>query len=238
MRRASRWLGLGCVLGLMSGCGAVSKALASKEPASKDPAPKPTCPETIPDEANLELGFRPELAARTWVPTLTFEHLGFQPHEVVKPAFQHELTLATGPVRVFALMEHSTKGPEGGGSVVVARPHAGGFCVVNTWSTWQPAHVGLSLANTWTSQDGKRAILLVRMELKELPDGPQTRWLTLGTDGGRMWIALGSPPEHQLIVPSVTLTPKGKDLYLDIKQRYTTRLRLGEDGRFFIPPEL
>jgi hypothetical protein len=238
MRHASGVLGLGCVLGLMAGCAGVSKALASKDIASQSTAPKPTCPETIPDEPNLELGFRPELAARTWVPALTFEHLGFQSPEAVKPAFQQELALATGPVRVFALMERSMDGPEGGGSLVLARPHAGGFCVVNTWSTWLSSRVELSLANTWTSQDGRLSILLVRMDLKESPDGPQTRWVTLGTDGGRMWIALGSPPEHQLIVPSVTLFPKGSDLYLDIQRRYITRLRLGKDGRFFIPPEL
>ncbi|MCY1021033.1 hypothetical protein [Pyxidicoccus sp. MSG2] len=232
MRHASRVWVLGSVLGLMSGCAALSNTAASKQAE----APKPTCPDSIPDELNLELGFRPELAARTWVPAHTFEHLGFHPGDAVKPAFQQELALATGPVQVFGLMEHSTKGPEGGGSLVVARPHAGGFCVVNTWSTWQSSPVGLSLANTWTSPDGKLAILLVRMEMAVTPDGPQTRWVTLGTDGNRMWIALGSPPEHQLIVPSVALFPKGKDLYLDIQQRRVTRLLLGKDGRFVIPP--
>ncbi|NMO14176.1 hypothetical protein HPC49_19305 [Pyxidicoccus fallax] len=230
MRRASRWLGLGCVVGLMSGCAAVSKQAAPSQAEQK-----PTCPDTIPDELNLELGFRPQLVARTWVPALTFEHLGFQPKEKVQPAFQQEVTLASGPLQVFGLMEHSATGPEGGGSLVVARPHAGGFCVVNSWNTWQSSHVGLSLASTWTSPEGKRAIFLVKMDMPESPDGPQTRWVTLGTDGARMWIALGAPPEHQLIVPSVTLTPKGKDLYLDIKQRYVTRLRLGEDGRFILP---
>ncbi|MBZ4416893.1 hypothetical protein [Myxococcus sp. RHSTA-1-4] len=237
MRRASRWLGLGCVLGLMSGCSSLSKGVAPKAPpeAAAPSEQKPTCPESIADELNLELGFRPRLAARTWLPALTFEHLGFQPKEVVKPAFQREVTLASGPLQVFGLMEHSATGAEGGGSLVLARPHAGGYCVVNSWSTWQPSHVGLSLADTWTSPDGKRSIFLVKMDMSESPDGPQTRWVTLGTDGGRMWIALGAPPEHQLIVPAVTLTPKGKDLYLDIKQRYVTRLRLGEDGRFIMP---
>lgn len=233
MRRASRMVGLGCVLGLLGGCAALSNGAAPKAEASK-----PSCPDTIPDEPNLELGFRPELAARSWVPALTFEHLGFQPGDAVKPAFQQELTLATGPVQAFGLMEHSTKGPEGGGSLVLARPHAGGFCVVNTWSTWQASPVGLSLASTWTSPDGRLAILLVRMDMKDSPEGPQTRWVTLGTDGHRMWIALGSPPEHQLIVPSVTLLPKGKDLYLDIQQRRVTRLPLGKDGRFVIPPNM
>lgn len=238
MRHASRVLRLGCVLGLLSGCAALSNGAATKTAASKADGLKPTCPESIPDDLNLELGFRPELAARSWVPALTFEHLGFQPGDAVKPAFQQELALATGPVQVFGLLERSTKGPEGGSSLVVARPHAGGFCVVNTWSTWQASPVALSLANTWTSQDGRLAILLVRMELQESPDGPQTRWVTLGTDGHRMWIALGSPPEHQLIVPSVTLVPKGKDLYLDIQQRRVTRLPMGKDGRFVIPPEM
>jgi hypothetical protein len=218
----------------MSGCAALSgrTTVAATAPLEQ----RAPCPESIADEPNLELGFRPQLAARTWVPALTFEHLGFQPQEAVKPAFQQEVTLASGPLQVLGLMEHSVKGPEGGGSLVLARPHAGGFCVVNSWSTWQPARVDLSLAGTWTSPDGKRSIFLVRMDLPESPDGPQTRWVTLGTDGGRLWIALGGPPEHQLIVPSVTLTPKGKDLYLDIKQRYITRLRLGEDGHFIEPP--
>lgn len=230
MRRASRVLGLGCVLGLLSGCATGAKA---QTPVV---ARKPTCPDTIADELTLELGFRPQLAARTWLPALTFEHLGFQPKEVVKPAFQQEVTLASGPLQLFGLMEHSTRGPEGGGSLVVARPHEGGFCVVNSWSTWQPSRVGLSLANTWLSPDGRRALFLLKLDMSESPEGAHTRWVTLGTDGGRLWIALGEPPEHQLIAPSVTFTPKGKDLYLDIKQRYTTRLRLGEDGRFILPP--
>ena len=230
MRRASRVLGLGCVLGLLGGCATVSKG--PQAPLVQ----KPTCPESIADEPTLEMGFRPQLAARTWMPALTFEHLGFQPREAVKTAFQQEVTLASGPLQALGLMEHSTSGPEGGGSLVVARPHEGGFCVVNSWSTWQASRVGLSLASTWTSPDGQRALFLLKMDMSESPDGPHTRWVTLGTDGGRMWIALGVPPEHQLIVPSVTFTPKGKDLYLDIKQRYTTRLRLGEDGRFIMPP--
>jgi hypothetical protein len=222
-----KWLLL--VLGVLSGCASVQKA------AVPEAAPRPKCPESIADELTLELGFRPQLAARTWLPALTFEHLGFQPKEVVKPAFQQELALASGPVQLFGLMEHSASGPEGGGSLVVARPHEGGFCVVNSWSTWQSSRVGLSLAGTWLAPDARLGILLVKMDMPETPDGPQTRWVVLGTDGARLWIALGAVPEHQLIVPSVTLHPKGKELYLDIKQRYTTRLRLGRDGRFVVP---
>jgi hypothetical protein len=217
-----KWL---LVLGLLSGCASVQKAPEAAPP-------KPKCPESIADEPMLELGFRAQLAARTWVPALTSGHLGYGPKEVVMPAFQQELALASGPHQVFALMEHSASGPEGGGVLVVARPHEGGFCVVNSWSTWQSSRVGLSLAGTWTSPDAQRSILLVKMDM---PEARQTRWVVLGTDGGRLWIALGEPPEHQLIVPSVTLHPKGKELYLDIKQRYTTRLRLGADGRFVVP---
>lgn len=224
-------VGLGCVLGLLGGC-----ALAQKATGTAPQAQKPRCPESIADELTLELGFRPQLAARTWMPALTFEHLGFGPNEVVKPAFQQELALASGPLQVFGLMEHSASGPEGGGSLVVARAHEGGVCVVNSWSTWQPSHVGLSLAGTWTSPDARLSILLVKLDMAQAPEGPHTRWVVLGTDGGRMWLALGEPPEHQLLVPSVTLLPKGKDLYLDIKQRYVTRLRLGRDGRFVVPP--
>jgi hypothetical protein len=37
-------------------------------------------------------------------------------------------------------------------------------------------------------------------------------------------------------VPSVSLRPKGKQLYLDVKLDRTSRFALGKDGRFLTGP--
>jgi hypothetical protein len=229
-------LRLGCVLGLMSGCAALTNAARSPG-ATESPKTQtlPTCPTDIVEAKALELGFRPEMKSRAWVKALTTADLGFQPHEQVARAFQQQLSLTSGTLEVLGLRETRTDSEEGGGSVVFARQHADGYCVVNSWSTWQQSVVDLSLAGTWTSPDGRLSILLLKLVLPKQPGGPETRWVTLGTDGHRAWIALGTPPQHQLIVPSVKLIPKGKDLYVDIQQRYVTRLRLGADGHFLLP---
>lgn len=245
--------GLGCVLGLMSGCATATGT--APEPGSSERSPPtdnpwassrkakpqapaaalPTCPEDLVADEGLELAYRPEMKARAWVKALTTTDLGFQPREQVTPAFQQRLTLGVGPLEVLGLRETRADSTEGGGSVVLARPHAGGYCVVNSWSTWQSSVVDLSLAGTWLSPDGRLAILLLKLALPNQQGGPETRWVTLGTNGHRAWIALGTPPQHQLIVPSVKLFPQGKDLYVDIQQRRVTRLRLGEDGYFVLP---
>jgi hypothetical protein len=231
-------LGLGCVLGVMSGCATATNAARAPgaSGSAKTRAQDPSCPTDIADEKGLELGYRPEMKSRAWVKTLTTADLGFQPHERVARAFQRQVSLTAGTLEVMGLRETRTDSKEGGGSVVLARRHAGGYCVVNSWSTWQPSVVDMSLAGSWTAPDGRLAILLLKLVLPKQPGGPETRWVTLGTDGHRAWIALGEPPQHQLLVPSVKLVPKGKDLYVDIRQRSVTRLRLGADGRFLVPP--
>jgi hypothetical protein len=76
------------------------------------------------------------------------------------------------------------------------------------------------------------AILLLKMAVFPGTPAEELRWVVLGTDGWRAWIALGTPPEHQLLVPSVSLFPKGKQLYLDVKLERTSRFALGKDGHF------
>jgi hypothetical protein len=76
------------------------------------------------------------------------------------------------------------------------------------------------------------AILLMKMVLASGTATEETRWVVLGTDGWRAWVALGTPPQHQLLVPSVSLRPKGKQLFLDVKLERTSRYALGKDGHF------
>lgn len=231
--RGMKW-GL-LALGMMgTGCATVG-GTGAPAAASASAAERPTCPVTIADERPLELGYRPQLVAREWVPALAPARLGFAEESHARESFRQRLELASGAVEVSGLEERGDPAkPEGGASVVFALPDSGGYCVVNSWSTWLTAKVGLSLASLWTSADKSLALLLLKLELA--PEGqPQTRWVVLGTDGARAWIALGEPPQHQLIVPSVAFFTSGKDVYLDVKQRYVTRMRLGKDGHFLQP---
>lgn len=223
-------------LGMM-GTGCATVGGAGTPPAVSAAAPeRPTCPVSIAEEKPLELGYRPQLVAREWVPALAPAPLGFAEESHTRESFRQRLELASGAVEVSGLEERGDPAkPEGGASVVFALPTSGGYCVVNSWSTWLSAKVGLSLASTWTAADKSLALLLLKLELPQPGQGLQTRWVVLGTDGARAWIALGEPPQHQLIVPSVAFFTSGKDVYLDVKQRYLTRMRLGKDGHFLQP---
>ncbi|MBN9683895.1 MULTISPECIES: hypothetical protein [unclassified Corallococcus] len=152
----------------------------------------------------------------------------------MEPLFQQSFSLAPGQVEVVGLGARMEKG--GWGELVIARPFAEGFCVVNSLQMGTSGSQPLTLADSWRSPDGRFAILLLKLSLETEPGRPETRWVTVGTDGHHAWIALGVPPQHQLIAPKVTFFRNGKDLYVDIHQRYVTRLALGADGRFVVPP--
>jgi hypothetical protein len=156
-----------------------------------------------------------------------------RPHEAELPprtrrAFQRKLALAGGPLEVLGFEEQVDPGREAMDvSVVLLQPASGDDSTVNAWTALLPMKVTLSLADSWVSPDRKLAILLVK-----LAGAQQTRWVVLGADGQRAWVALGTPPEEQLIAPAVAFFTYGKDLYLDVKGEYVSRLRLGRDGRF------
>jgi hypothetical protein len=193
--------------------------------------PSPQCPERIALEEPLEADLVRTLGARSFVPGVSLSQLGLlrSPEKLeVQGSFQSQLKLASGPVELVGVML------QGGAGLLLLRPEADGYCVVNTWSTWLPADVRYTLDSSWTSPDGRLAILLVKLVVAPGSEGQETRWVVLGTDGWRAWIALGTPPQHQLLVPSVSLKPKGKQLYLDVKLRRTSRLTLGKDGRFIV----
>ncbi|WP_420942884.1 hypothetical protein [Archangium gephyra] len=191
--------------------------------------PSPKCPERIALEEPLEADLVRSLGPRSFVPGLSLTQLGLlgaSDGPEVRGSFQSQLTLADGPVELVGVTLQS------GAGLVLLRPEADGYCVVNTWSTWQSSDTRYTLDSAWTSPDGKLAILLVKLVVAPGSEGEETRWVVLGTDGGRAWIALGKPPEHQLLVPSVRLEPKGKRLYLDVKLERTSRFALGKDGHF------
>ncbi len=224
------WLGAGCAA--LGGAGAAPSAAPGVEQGARS---APACPASIAEEKPLEMGFRPELEARAWVPGLVPGSLGFAPEARARERFRQTLTLASGPLEVLGLEEGGDPArEEGGAAVVFALPASGGHCVVNSWSTWLSGKVGLSLASAWTAADGRLALLLLKLEVARA-EGLETRWVVLGTDGARAWIALGEPPQHQLLVPRVAFFQKGQQVYLDIHQRHVTRLALGRDGRFAVP---
>lgn len=129
------------------------------------------------------------------------------------------MELAESPVELLGLEERTTPVTDGGAALVLVRPVASGYCIINTWATW-------------LSSDKRLAILLLMLDLDRAAGGggdpvcgARNRW-SLGVDSPR------PAPEHRLIAPSVSLLPKKNQLYLDVKLEYVNRLRLGADGRF------
>lgn len=215
------------------GCAELRNVMEPPPPEAPAPrvevaVPSPKCPERIAQDAPLEAELVRSLGPRSFVPGVTLSELGLlrAPGAQVSSSFQSEVTLADGPVTLVGVTQES------GAGLLFLRPAEDGYCVVNAWSTWQAGALRYTLDSSWTSPDGRLAILLLKVVV--FPDTPaeEPRWVVLGTDGWRAWIALGTPPEHQLLVPSVTLSPKGKQLYLDVKLERTSRFALGKDGHF------
>ena len=236
--RKSWWLPWVLVL-VCAGCAELRNAMNPPPPSQKQEAPvqarvpSPRCPERIALEEPLEADLVRTLGARSFVPGVSLPELGLlRPSEGldVRSSFQSQVTLVDGPVELVGVTLQS------GAGLLLLRPEAEGYCVVNTWSTWQSSDVRYTLDSSWTSPDGRLAILLMKMVVAPGAEAEETRWVVLGTDGWRAWIALGTPPQHQLLVPSVRLEPKGKRLYLDVKLERTSRFALGKDGRFITGP--
>jgi hypothetical protein len=220
------------ILGLMvAGCTAGRTTAPAAQAVAPTP-PSPTCPESIAADAPLEGDYGPRIHPRHWWPALTPSEFAFVPTNTIEESFRQRLELAEGSVELLGLEERTSPVIDGGAALVLARPMDNGYCIINTWATWQSTEVDVSLAGSWVSPDKRLAILLLKLELGRAAGGEETRWVVLGTDGGRAWIALGQPPSHQLIAPSVSLFPRKNQLYLDVKIEYVNRLRLGADGRF------
>jgi hypothetical protein len=199
-------------------------------------APAPTCPESIAAARPLELDASPRLRPRSWLASLAPAQLGFSPEHTVQEAFRKELPLANGTLEVLGLEERPEAGRlDGGASVLLLTPEARGHCVVNHWSSWFSFAPELALAGSWVSPNRTLAILLLKAEDPPGTEAGEVRWVVLATDGHRVWSALGEPPRHLLLVPSVSLVPKGQQLYLDVQQARVTRLRLSPEGRFTPP---
>jgi hypothetical protein len=147
-----------------TGCAELRNALAPPKPQAQQvqvqtPVPSPKCPERIPQEEPLEAVLVHTLGPRSFVPDLTLPRLGFQGPEgpEVRSSFQSQLSLADGPVELVGVTLQS------GAGLMFLRPGADGYCVVNTWSTWQSAEVQYTLDSSWTSPDGRMAILLMKV---------------------------------------------------------------------------
>lgn len=235
------WLVLSCMSGCATSSGSSTPVAQPapieqkrpSEPAAAAAAPVPSCPEDIALEPALEDKDYPGREAGTWHADLS--RITPDRSQSLPLGFQQRLALASGPLEVtghyFALKD----GQKAGSALVtLARPHEGGYCIVNSW-VLGALQGAVTLADTWTAHDGKHAIILLKVTPDEKSPEPGNRWVVVGTDGRRAWVALGTPPQHHLLVPAVKLFPYGKDLYLDIQQRYVTRLRLGPDGRFIVP---
>ncbi|WP_426755919.1 hypothetical protein [Myxococcus sp. Y35] len=245
-----KWLGWGSlVLGCLSGCatpssgqrarsdsgGPIELDLPGQRSAAAPVAPvAKACPEDIADEPALEDKAYRGREARTWHANVDL--LSSRSEEAPLPRdFHKQFALASGPLDLVVHRPLTDEGkPSDWALVTLARPHEGGHCIVSSWGVGG-MEGRASLVDTWAAHDGKHAIFLMKLAPTEASMASSTRWVVVGTDGRRAWAALGTPPQHHLMVPSVKLFPNGKDLYVDIQQRYVTRLRLGADGRFIVP---
>jgi hypothetical protein len=231
----SRGVAWACTLALMgAGCTVGRQSAAPLQAAAPVPPP-PVCPESIAADAPLESDYGPRIQARHWWPSLSASEFAFVPTNSMEESFRQKLELAEGPVELLGLEERNASLTEGGAALVMARPMASGYCIINTWATWLASEVDVSLAGSWVSPDRRQAILLLKLELDRAAGSEETRWVVLGTDGSHAWVALGRPPELQLIAPFVSLVPKKKQLFLDVKIDSVNRLPLGVDGHFIQP---
>ncbi|HEX8819282.1 MAG TPA: hypothetical protein VF794_05115 [Archangium sp.] len=221
MRRGDvrrRVLGLLCLPGLVGvGCTPARPAVVTDSVEVERPAPSQE--DTSHRDDSLW-----RLKLRAWM--LRPDEAELPPN--TRSAFRRKLELADGSLEVLGFEEQAGSGREAMEvSVVLLQPASGGDYVVNAWTSLLPMKVTLSLADSWVSQDRKMALLLVKLAAAQ-----ETRWVVLGSDGQRLWLALGTPPEEQFIAPAASFFTYGKDLYLDVKRQYVSRLRLGKDGRF------
>jgi hypothetical protein len=188
------------------------------------PAP---CPDSIARDAPLEQDEGARLHAGNWVPSPQLTDLGFTPGPEASEQFTLELPL-TGQ-RVVALGMARQKGA----GLVLLRPlAAGGYCVINHWASFQADPVDYALAGSWTAQDGRLSVLLLKMKIAPGSAQERLHWIAVGTDGNRAWYALGEGAQAHLLAPSAKLVPSGKALYLEVMLTRTARFRLGKDGRF------
>lgn len=109
-------------------------------------------------------------------------------------ALQGQLELADGPVELLGMEERSSPVIDGGAALVMARPVADGFCLINTWATWQSSEVDVTLAGSWVSPDKRMAILLLKLELDRAAGGEETRWVVLGNTQESSSSGRGSRP--------------------------------------------
>ena len=227
----NRTLGVLCTLGLVLSAGCATPRPAPAVAVATDSREEFQAPSHFDKPTSQDPHWR--LKMRSYLLRL---HSSEMPPNA-RRVFQRKLELARGTVEVLGFEEGAdAEREDGGASVLLVQPPSVDTYQMNAWTTWLPRRVKLSLADAWVAPDRTMAILLVKMDRPPGAVEPETRWVVLGTDGQQLWAALGQPPEEQLLVPSASLFSSGKRLYLDVKQRYVTRMNLGKDGRFIQNP--
>lgn len=188
------------------------------------------CPEALAASAWLE--HPPEEAVRpgTWLPEASPASLGLVPpaDELrVTETFRKDIRVSGEPLQVVGLnVPH-------GVAVAMLRPMEPGFCVVGGWATYFPENASaVSLAASWQPKGEARAILLLKIQVTGRGDRYETRWVALGTDGGKAWMALGTPGRYQLIAPDADLVPREDQLFLEIRGRRPFSFLLDPSGTF------
>jgi len=103
-----------------------------------------------------------------------------------------------------------------GTRALLLRPDEPGACVLAAWDTSLPGSVKLHKLQKWTSPDQQMAVFVLGLvhHMEGAPD--ENRWITLATDGRRVWAPLKGGNSAQLLVKQAKLRPQSGKLYLDV----------------------
>jgi hypothetical protein len=148
------------------------------------------------------------------------------PLATFQPAFQDRLTVAREQLEIRGFVESADAG--GRAAVVLLKPNAEGFCVLNAWMS--PAGERFSrlvLVSMWRSKDSQRAMLLV--EASEPHSGgsqASARAVVLGTNAQHVWKAFEATRTGMAFDPqpdTVALLGAGAPLFLDDTGQFRAR---------------
>jgi hypothetical protein len=185
----------------------------------------PTCPQTpeVP-LSEVPAGLKPG----TWIPADALGTYGRpeNPLATFKPAFQDHLTVAREQLEIRGFVESAD--PGGRAAVVLLKPAAEGFCVLNAWmSSASERFSRLVLVSMWRSKDSQRAVLLVEASQPHSGGSPASACaVVLGTNAQHVWKAFDAHSTGMAFDPqpgTVALLGAGTPLFLDDSGQFRAR---------------
>jgi hypothetical protein len=177
----------------------------------------PPCPQTTEAPlSDVPAGLKPG----TWIPADALGTYGRpeNPLATFKPAFQDHLTVAREQLELRGFVESAD--PGGRVAVVLMKPAAEGFCVLNAWmSSASERFSRLVLVSMWRSKDSQRAVLLVEASQPSSDGSPASACaVVLSTNAQHVWKAFDARFAGMAFDPqpgTVALLGAGAPLFLD-----------------------